>query len=406
MREHLIVKSFGPISELDIRFEKITIIIGDQGTGKSCIAKLFSMFKWLEKALLMGRCDTKYYSNYSRFKEKLCAFHRINNFFRDDSYILCETQYYTFEYKEGKFNTIEKETATFKGLAKIIYIPAERCYLSSAESGIKKTLGLPESCSTFNQVFTDAKLAYKQGFDLPFGNLHFEYHSLNETSYITGTGYKIKLSDSSSGIQSALPMCLVSTFLSKMVSSGTEREQTEEEKEKTRKEIKNIMDNDDYADVVKEELLKRISSKNRYRNFINIAEEPELNMFPNTQLAVMRSLIKANNMQDENMLVVTTHSPYMLAIVNMLTLASEVSSFGDMWAKEVEQIEPMDCLVPLGSLAVYELGNNVSGQYCKNIVDEGTKMITVNELDCASEIISSEFNKLYQLHGNAVRKGK
>lgn len=166
------------------------------------------------------------------------------------------------------------------------------------------------------------------------------------------------------------------------------------------------MDNDDYADVVKEELLKRISSKNRYRNFINIAEEPELNMFPNTQLAVMRSLIKANNMQDENMLVVTTHSPYMLAIVNMLTLASEVSSFGDMWAKEVEQIEPMDCLVPLGSLAVYELGNNVSGQYCKNIVDEGTKMITVNELDCASEIISSEFNKLYQLHGNAVRKGK
>ena len=51
MDEQLIVKSFGPVKDLDITFKKVTLFIGDQGTGKSCVAKLFSMFKWLEKVL-------------------------------------------------------------------------------------------------------------------------------------------------------------------------------------------------------------------------------------------------------------------------------------------------------------------------------------------------------------------
>ena len=45
MNERLIVKSFGPVKDLDIIFKKVTLFIGDQGTGKSCVAKLFSMFK-------------------------------------------------------------------------------------------------------------------------------------------------------------------------------------------------------------------------------------------------------------------------------------------------------------------------------------------------------------------------
>ena len=35
MNEHLIVKSFGPIRDLDITFKKVTLFIGDQGTGKT-----------------------------------------------------------------------------------------------------------------------------------------------------------------------------------------------------------------------------------------------------------------------------------------------------------------------------------------------------------------------------------
>lgn len=46
---NLTVYQFGPISEADVVFDKYTVLIGKQGSGKSTIAKLYSMFTWLEK---------------------------------------------------------------------------------------------------------------------------------------------------------------------------------------------------------------------------------------------------------------------------------------------------------------------------------------------------------------------
>ena len=49
------IKYFGPITEgFDsedgfIDFRKLTLFIGDKETGKSTVAKLFSLCSWLEK---------------------------------------------------------------------------------------------------------------------------------------------------------------------------------------------------------------------------------------------------------------------------------------------------------------------------------------------------------------------
>ena len=51
MNEHLIVKSFGPVKDLDITFKKVTLFIGDQGTGKSCVAKRFFHVQMVGKGL-------------------------------------------------------------------------------------------------------------------------------------------------------------------------------------------------------------------------------------------------------------------------------------------------------------------------------------------------------------------
>ena len=71
MNERLIVKSFGPVRDLDITFKKVTLFIGDQGTGKSCVAKLFSMFKWLEKVLSQKKYKLNYFEQYNRFLTNL-----------------------------------------------------------------------------------------------------------------------------------------------------------------------------------------------------------------------------------------------------------------------------------------------------------------------------------------------
>ena len=209
--ERLIVKSFGPIKELDITFKKVTLFIGDQGTGKSCVAKLFSMFVWLEKVLNLKKYPQSYFEQYNRFKSKLCSYHKIDSFILDASYIRFEGNLYNFVYNKGF--RIEKTDRKTNGISKIMYIPAERSVVSVAENKSKLLKELPDSSETFSDEFVNAKKFFQSGYELPFEGLRFEYDSLNDTSWIRGADYKVRLINASSGIQSSLPMCRVSAYL-------------------------------------------------------------------------------------------------------------------------------------------------------------------------------------------------
>ena len=41
--ERLVVRNFGPITNLDIEFRRLTLFIGDQGSGKSTLSKLLTI---------------------------------------------------------------------------------------------------------------------------------------------------------------------------------------------------------------------------------------------------------------------------------------------------------------------------------------------------------------------------
>jgi len=321
MNERLTVQSFGPIRQIDINFRKVNLFIGDQGTGKSCIAKLFSTFRWLEKALMTETYSLDYFTKFvdARFKKQLCGYHRIDDFFRDDTYILYESALYKFVYADSAFK-IENKNETITGLPKIMYVPAERIILSSAEKKLKTFDGLPASNLTFNQAFWESKERFKDGYALPFGNLSYKYDSLNDNSWIVGSDYRVRLINASSGIQSALPVCIVSEYLGNIVASGKERPMSVEELQKLQKETAKIMENENLADTVKNAMLKHLSGRSRYNCFVNIVEEPELSLFPESQNSIIRLLCKVNNSTTDNMLLLTSHSPYTLAILNNLVL--------------------------------------------------------------------------------------
>ena len=68
------IRDFGPIKEGNqsddgwIDIKKVTIFIGNQGAGKSTVAKLISTFTWIEKALVRGDYNKKWFERKNKLK--------------------------------------------------------------------------------------------------------------------------------------------------------------------------------------------------------------------------------------------------------------------------------------------------------------------------------------------------
>ena len=410
MNERLIVKSFGPVKDLDIIFRKVTLFIGDQGTGngdqgtgKSCVAKLFSMFKWTEKVLSQKKYKLSYFEQYNRFQKMLCKYHRIESFVNESSYIKFEGDLYDFLYENGNFSVIDKNHE-IKGISKVMYVPAERSIVSVAENKSKLLKELPDSSETFSDEFVNAKKFFQNGYNLPFEGLRFEYDSLNDAGWIHGVDYKVRLINASSGIQSSLPMCIVSEYLSSKISDKEEVKLSKEEKDKLEKRVAEIMQNEDLSDSIKDMMIRQLSYANRYNQLINIVEEPELNLFPRSQMEVLKSLVLNNASSDENMLVFTTHSPYSLAIINTMIMGAKAyANANEELRNQIESILPVKYQINDDDIAVYRLSSS-DAIYCQSVINPNTGLVSKNELDSASDDIMRVFNSLYQCYAKTLAK--
>lgn len=403
MNERLIVKSLGPVKDLDITFKKVTLFIGDQGVGKSCVAKLFSMFMWIEKVLSQKRYKLSYFEQYNRFNTKLCKYHRIDSFICEDTYIRFEGQLYCFVYEHGCFKVAEKG-AEVEGISKISYIPAERSIVSVAENKSKLLKELPDSCETFSDEFVNAKKFFQRGYELPFENLRFEYDPLNDAGWISGSDYRVRLVNASSGIQSSLPMCIVSEYLSSKISDKEEIKLSKEEKDKLEKRVAEIMENADYSDNIKDMMLRQLSAANRYDRFINIVEEPELNLFPRSQMQVLFSLVANVNASAKNKLVFTTHSPYSLAIINTMIMGAKACAKAEaVEAGTAENVLPAKYQINVEDIGAYHLSAS-EANYCQSVINPKTGLISKNGLDSASDDIMRMFNQLYRTYAQTLNR--
>ena len=403
MNERLIVKSFGPVKDLDVIFKKVTLFIGDQGTGKSCVAKLFSMFKWTEKVLSQKKYKLSYFEQYNRFQKMLCKYHRIESFVNESSYIKYEGALYDFLYENGNFSVTDKNHE-IKGISKVMYVPAERSIVSVAENKSKLLKELPDSSETFSDEFVNAKKFFQNGYNLPFEGLRFEYDSLNDAGWIHGVDYKVRLINASSGIQSSLPMCIVSEYLSSKISDKEEVKLSKEEKDKLEKRVAEIMQNEEYSDSIKDMMIRQLSYANRYNQLINIVEEPELNLFPRSQMEVLFSLISNNASAEENMLVFTTHSPYSLAIINTMIMGAKAyTNATEEQRGQIEAILPVKYQINENEIAAYRLSSS-DECYCQSVINEKTALVSKNELDSASDEIMRVFNSLYQYYAKTLAK--
>ena len=126
-----------------------------------------------------------------------------------------------------------------------------------------------------------------------------------------------------------------------------------------------------------------------------IIEEPEAHLYPTAQKEIVNLLALMLNANDKNTLIITTHSPYILACVNILLMANDVSKETKVNDKIVSDIVAKELWLDSKMFNAYSLGN--TEVYCKNIKDEEIGMIDQNYLDLISEQLGLQYDKLFNL---------
>lgn len=318
------VRNVGPIKEGYksndgfVNFNGVTVFIGNQGSGKSTIAKLFSTLSWIEKALVREDFTENYIKTYNRFQKKYLAYQNIHNYLSSDSYIEYIGEAYTLQYSNEQLE-IKKNKKSSYSFPKIMYVPAERNLVSSIDR-LDKIKNLPLPLYTFYDEYANAKNEFIEGINLPILNSKVTF-SKQGKSLLIGEDYKINLVEASSGFHSLVPLIVVTQYLSKIVKnehSKSLKELSREEEMKLKKTINKLLNRKEISDDIFRITLEQLSARHTYKSFINIVEEPEQNLFPKSQRLMLNNLLKYHNEEECNKLVITTHSPY---IINYLTLA-------------------------------------------------------------------------------------
>lgn len=323
------IKNFGPIghglSSNDgwIDFKRVTVFIGNQGAGKSTLAKLFSTFSWIEKALVRGDYEKKWFERKGRLKSQFLSYHRLENYLetggRGGAAIEYEGEACKISYADGQLCITETGHQKY-ALPQVMYVPAERNFISYVRNPRELKLS-SDSLKEFLTAFDEAKDSLRGALRLPINDSEIEYDKLNDVLNIKGPGHKLRLTDASSGFQSFVPVYLVSQHLAHRVqeSSGqADQPMSADETDRFKKGVASIFANDSLTEEQKRAALSVLSARFNKKAFINIVEEPEQNLFPSSQWDILKNLLAFNSLGAHNRLVLTTHSPY---IVNFLSLA-------------------------------------------------------------------------------------
>ena len=342
----LVVRNVGPIRDVDIELTKVNVFMGPQGCGKSTLAKIISFCSWLEKD-----SDATIKAEANGLVPLMENFHRMEGYFRDESelayigddvaffYRLSMSSFVDWKSDEYNISPSLNDEKVFHKIhrsvnPKVIYIPAERNFVSVVPN-LQKYAEKDDSLQSFVNDWFVAKRAYTELQPLRIEMLGIEYYYSTKTDsdIIVMDGQKIRLSQSSSGFQSVVPLMALLSYLSSMIYeenkpfSPEENQQMQEILSHVSNEAKEGMEQK-LIDRIKDFLQGKVYSHTQF-----IIEEPEQNLFPNTQCQLMYHLLSCLNHGKAHRAVITTHSPYILYALNNCLLANivrdEIESEGE-----------------------------------------------------------------------------
>lgn len=286
---------------------------------------------------------------------------------------------------------------------KLCFLPAER-NLVYASKNIRKDFSSDKYDMLFNYIFEYSEEESAHFFTkenplvMPFDSETRYYYDDVEKKSIVEVGHRgvpVQPMYTSSGIQSSLPMLIM--ILGTLRKAGTQKSVSLEEI--TNKIARIIMDGptgyvSDTNTNVKNQALLLTMNFITYRRSRIFIEEPEENLFPESQyaltLAIVKAIKKANERtKEDNYVMMTTHSPYILSTVNLL-LKSAVAATA---TKEAEAVVGSDYILPVEKFGAYCADHGTM----KNLLDTSTGFIDGEYLDAVSQDINRSAAKVNEI---------
>ena len=108
-----------------------------------------------------------------------------------------------------------------------------------------------------------------------------------------------------------------------------------DEEKRFEKGLQDIYKNDMLTDEQRRIAISTLASRFNKTSFVNIVEEPEQNLFPSSQETMLESLITFNNYNQDNKLIITTHSPYLINHISVLIKAGLLYRNDNILKKEI-----------------------------------------------------------------------
>jgi predicted ATPase len=449
MMHKLRIKNFMALRDVEIELNKVLVLIGEQASGKSTIAKLIYFFKSLREDLLESVYDDSdsLHNLWFWLGDNIAPkFHDFFGSIRDLSEF--EIQYF---YSDRKGITLSSGSDGALRLAlepeldnaissKELKSLMENMKQLSARRDTFELLALRRSVVDFenltNNAFEDDRrplfisagrsitVNYPEQFKLDFyGNLR----SLGTTQDRDGKHphsadlyLMVKFLEQVERIKDRFKAHDFSGFLADKLSKGEKvnkglielaqvkiNEILKGEYRQDQNTEKIFYDDENYVHlnnassgqqeairILQDLFLTLLDEENVFR----VIEEPEAHLYPMAQKHLIEMIAMVLNHSDSQF-VITTHSPYILSIFNNLLFATRVIRKNGAAREEVRQVIPEACWLDPEGCNVYLLKDGV----CKSIFDSQTGLIGQNHLDDISEALGADFDDLYEIHGRSFK---
>jgi predicted ATPase len=309
----IIIRNIGAIANIEIDFNRINVIIGPQSSGKSTVAKIISYCQWVEKRRIM---DGKYNEDVS---QQLLNFHRLDkNYFNGNSFFEYESDFIkiTYEGKELKESILIKNETEYEK-SKNIYIPSERNFVSTIPN-LGKYNETNDNIMSFVYDWYTAKRKFTKENPAPILNLGVDFYNIQNSDsdilILNENNKEIPLNTGSSGLQSVIPLVLITEYLTDIYYKENNHPLSVNEQ----------LHLDELISYHSGEISILTNRRKSYYRTNFIIEEPEQNLFPITQRDLTYFILNKMKSEKNHSLLLTTHSPYILYALNNCMMAGIV----------------------------------------------------------------------------------